>query len=489
MNTLVVVNRAHDLAFELPGSAIVPAHDYLTDPAYSNGSLVQLINLCRTDRYQGRGYYVSLLAAARGHAPLPDVQTIEDLQSRAHVQALGAELDEMAQQALRHDRSDRFELVAYFGRDAAARYAALAQRLFQLAPAPLLRARFERRGSVWRLAAVRAVAAAEVPPQHRALLLRAATEYVTGRRAPRAGTSGRRPRLAILHDPAEPDPPSNAPALERFAAAARAVGLEPELIGPDAIERLGEFRGVFIRATTNVAHYTYEFSRRAAAAGLVVMDDPQSILRCTNKVYLHELMARHHIPAPRTLAIHRENLDQVIATLGLPCILKQPDSAFSLGVAKIESEQQLYTRAHQLFAHSELLIAQQWLPTEFDWRVCVLDRRPLLVCRYFMAPGHWQVIKRESADRQEGMVDTLSVAEAPAIVVETALRAANLIGDGFYGVDLKQVGSQCCLIEVNDNPSIDAGNEDRVLQGALYREVMGVFARRIRECGRPGAAA
>ena len=37
------------------------------------------------------------------------------------------------------------------------------------------------------------------------------------------------------------------------------------------------------------------------------------------------------------------------------------------------------------------------------------------------------------------------------------------------------------LIEVNINPNIDAGNEDQVLGEALYREVLGVFARRIAE--------
>ena len=61
------------------------------------------------------------------------------------------------------------------------------------------------------------------------------------------------------------------------------------------------------------------------------------------------------------------------------------------------------------------------------------------------------------------------------------VRAANLIGQGLYGVDLKEVDGRCYLVEVNDNPNVDAGNEDQVLGPALYREVMGVFARRIAE--------
>ena len=55
------------------------------------------------------------------------------------------------------------------------------------------------------------------------------------------------------------------------------------------------------------------------------------------------------------------------------------------------------------------------------------------------------------------------------------------IGDGFYGVDLKQIGERFFVVEVNDNPSVDAGVEDLVLKDALYREVMGTIVRRIEE--------
>jgi glutathione synthase/RimK-type ligase-like ATP-grasp enzyme len=98
-----------------------------------------------------------------------------------------------------------------------------------------------------------------------------------------------------------------------------------------------------------------------------------------------------------------------------------------------------------------------------------------------MAAGHWQIVKREPGRTgyQEGPVKAVAVAEAPEEVVKIALKAANLIGDGLYGVDIKQVGNRCYVIEVNDNPNVDAGNEDGVLKDALYREVMGSFVRRI----------
>jgi glutathione synthase/RimK-type ligase-like ATP-grasp enzyme len=61
--------------------------------------------------------------------------------------------------------------------------------------------------------------------------------------------------------------------------------MEPELIEKEDYGRLAEFDALFIRETTGVNHHTYRFARRAEAEGLVVVDDPQSILKCTNKVY------------------------------------------------------------------------------------------------------------------------------------------------------------------------------------------------------------
>jgi glutathione synthase/RimK-type ligase-like ATP-grasp enzyme len=143
----------------------------------------------------------------------------------------------------------------------------------------------------------------------------------------------------------------------------------------------------------------------------------------------------------------------------------------------------LRQQAGRFFQVSELFIAQEWLPSDFDWRVGVYDRRPLFVAKYYMAPGHWKVNKVVEGQEQliEGKTEAMAIGEAPEQVINMAVRAANLIGRGLYGVDLKQAKDRVYLIEVNCNPNIDAGNEDQVLGDALYREVLGVFARRIAE--------
>ena len=128
--------------------------------------------------------------------------------------------------------------------------------------------------------------------------------------------------------------------------------------------------------------------------------------------------------------------------------------------------------SRELLERSDLLVVQAFVPTEYDWRIGVLGGQPLYACRYFMAPSHWQIIKRDEAGKQEGDAETLPIDAVPTRVLDVAMKAAATVGKGLYGVDLKQFGKRVALIEVNDNPSIDAGVEDQVLGNDLYRIVM-----------------
>src|SRR3954463_5299515 len=485
MKTLIVTDQNQNW-FEVPDATVVTARRYLSEPESGNQGTVRVLNLCRTGRYQGRGYYVSLVAEARGQRPVADIKTIEDLRSEAYVRALQAEIQPLVEQTLHHEESARFQLDVYLGKHSS--HQALAEQLFAKVRAPLLRALFGRAEGSWRLDALQAIGLADVPLPDGAFLLDAVKSFMAESSiAKRQGARTGRPRLAILWDPNEPQKPSNAEALQRFVKAAPLVGLDAELIGPEALERLPEFDALFNRAAPAEA-VIYEFLRKAESLGMPVVDDPESVLKCGNKVYMQELLNRHRIATPRTLIVHRGNVDEIVPTLGLPCVLKLPDSGFGVDVVKIESEESVRKEAQRFFNQSELLIAQEWLPSDFDWRVGVYDRRPLFVAKYFMAPGHWKIIKVEGEEQPvEGKTVAMTIGEAPEQVINTAVRSANLIGRGLYGADLKQVEDRVYLIEVNINPNIDAGNEDQVLGEALYREVLGVFARRIAETTGGGA--
>lgn len=481
MKNYVVVNDARRWLEPIEGAEIVEAETYLTNPLYATSTARHVYNLCDSYLYQRLGYYVSLLAEARGHKPIPTARTIEDLQSPNLVRLLTETLEELVQHTLDDSHPATVEWDFYFGLRAGQTEDILGQRLFQLLKTPLLRARFEQHGNRWQISNARALAIGELDTESIRTIYCAARRFFLTRNGRNNKHITPCYEIAILHDAAiETHPPSNPLALQKFAEAANILGMHTELINRADYGRLSEFDGLFIRDTTRVNHYTYRFARQAAAQGLVVIDDPDSILKCSNKVYLAELLAQRSIPAPKTLVVHRGNINKVFSTLGAPCIVKQPDSAFSAGVAKVSTQAELESQAKAFIALTDLFIAQEYLPTDFDWRVGIFNRRVLFVAKYFMAPGHWQIIKRDAEKRlEEGTTMALHINEVPNEVMQQALRAANAIGDGLYGVDIKQTNGYCYVIEVNDNPNLDAGNEDGVLRDALYREVMSVFLKRI----------
>jgi len=484
MSALIVVENPKRWPLHIPGAEVVAARDYLTNPKFSELRRAKVFNLCRNYGYQAVGYYVSLLAAARGHKPLPSVTTIQDLRTSAIVRIVSEEIEHLLQTSFASLKSDRFSLSIYFGRNLARRYDRVCQALFNHYPAPFLRAEFVRVDE-WRLQGIRPIATSEIPDSHREFIIEQAKRYFANPKRVGEGPEARYD-MAILVNEDEEDPPSDERAIRKFMKAARELGIDATIIGREEIGRLAEYDALFIRETTQVNHHTYRFASRAEAEGLVVVDDPESIVRCTNKVYLAELFNRHGIPSPKTMILHRDNVDLVASGLGFPCVLKKPDSAFSTGVIKVNAESELRETLTRFFDESDLIVAQQYVPSDFDWRIGVVDRKPLYACKYHMAKGHWQIQNNlEKTDRRRyGRVETIPIEEAPPKAVQIGVRAAGLIGDGIYGVDVKEVDGNFLVMEVNDNPSIESGYEDAVLKDELYRAVMRMFYERLERRGK-----
>ena len=252
---------------------------------------------------------------------------------------------ELIQKSLAPIQSQEFVLSIYFGRNLAKRYDRLSLQLFKLFQAPFLRATFAWQREEPQVAAaehLRPIAASEIPADHHDFVVEVAKEYFAGKRRQPAKTD--QPPLRPGHSRRRrgTDPPSNAAGAEAFCQGGRSrLGLNVEMIAKDDFGRLAEFDALFIRETTNVNHHTYRFARRAAAEGLVVVDDPGIDPQMHQQGLSGRTAGAHKIPAPRTLIVHRDNRRTVVAELGLPCILKQPDSSFSRGVVKVETPAEL----------------------------------------------------------------------------------------------------------------------------------------------------
>ncbi|MDX1595202.1 MAG: RimK family protein [Gammaproteobacteria bacterium] len=483
---LIVVEKDKDWRAYYPSDQVIPVQTYLaTSEEAGNAPGDQVINLCRSTRYLSNGYYCSLLAEARGQRVIPSVRTINDL-SRKSIYGLGiGDLNRSLGQLLgsEDDETGELTLKFFFGQAADPALERFARQLFEQFPCPILEVTFRRSGADWIIHELNSGSIHELDGAEEDRFATALDGF--SRKVWRKPKARKRYRydMAILVDPEEKFPPSDDIALRKFVRAGRDIGFDVELITRRDFVRVGEFDALFIRATTAIDDHTYRFSKKAESEGLIVIDDPDSILKCTNKVYLADLLRTNRLPTPGTRIVSRDrkqDLDEAAAEFGFPLVLKIPDGSFSRGVTKAENLDDLRADAKRLFRESALLLVQEYVYTEYDWRIGILNRKPIYASQYFMSRGHWQIYDHSPTGKgKSGGWKTVPVHDAPAPVVRAATRAANLIGDGLYGVDIKMSGGRVCIIEVNDNPSIESRVEDAYLGDDLYRIIMEEFLRRL----------
>ncbi|MES2662215.1 MAG: RimK family protein [Pseudomonadota bacterium] len=478
MRKILVVERNHVITQNLSGVEVVYAQDYLNKKEYQRSRQFRVFNLCDSYQYQAIGYYVSLLALARGHRVTPNVLEIEALKSRMIWRLRSDDLDELIQKSLKDIKSTVFDLSIYFGKNIAKKYDVLSAELSRIFSAPLIRAHFvfEKK---WKISSLRPIGLGHVAESHNETVRQFAHDYFKkNERKPKLKSFSS--SLAILINPADPMPPSNPKALKKIIAAGAKYGIECECITKKDLHRLGEFDGLFIRETTQVNHHTFRFAQKARELDIPVIDDPEAIIRLTNKVYLAELFQKHKVPSPETIILFKTAYKEQLKKLVYPQIIKQPDSAFSHGVIKVTSEEDAHTKIEKLFDDSELLIAQVFMPTAYDWRVTVLENKPLFVCQYFMVTNSWKIYEH-TADKsvEAGEFKTWDIADVPEGLLELACSTSRLIGDGLYGLDIKEINGQFHVIEINDNPNIDAGIEDQIAGDQLYETIIQYFFKRM----------
>jgi glutathione synthase/RimK-type ligase-like ATP-grasp enzyme len=490
---IVIVEKLKDWNSFYPVEQLMTPQDYLVNwdenlyGAKGSKERIKIINLCRNFKYLSNGYYCSLLAEARGHSVIPSVKAINDL-SRSFLYNLQTEdLDLAIQKAFRNQSpSEGISITIYFGRTDKDQLQDVARQIFDLFPAPILHIDFEW-DKRWEIHSIRTGSLNALSASDEDKFAAALDDY-SGKiwRKPKAKKKYRYD-LAILHNPNEEMPPSDKKALANFIKAGKENDVLVELIEKKDYGRIAEYDALFIRETTALNHHTYRFAKKAESEGVVCIDDSMSILRCTNKIYMHNLLHSNHINAPKTMVIgqsHPEQLNEVMREIGFPLIIKIPDGSFSKGVFKVQSPEEFHKVTEDLFKKTALLLVQEYFYTDFDWRIGVLNDRPIFACKYYMTKGHWQIYNHEKKMRkgiQSGDSETFPISKVPKHVLQTAVKLSHQVGNSLYGVDLKEKNGRAYVIEINDNPNIDSNIEDAISGMDLYHNVIHEFVRRIEE--------
>ncbi len=256
-------------------------------------------------------------------------------------------------------------------------------------------------------------------------------------------------------------------ALMHLGHVARRLGHELDYLFRPDLYKIPQYDALFIRALTDPLNTAYAAARLAEMHGIRVIDDPDSIYICCDKINMYRHLIASGAPMPKTIFLHESDLteekgEMLLETLGNPLVLKAPNSSFSMYVDRVESPAEYIKVGGRFLRRSDRFLAQRFIRSEYDWRVGVLGGEVLYVCQYTIPRKQWKIVTyMENGRAILGPVRAVAVEKADPKLLETALLAAKGVGQGLYGVDLKQVGDEYLVIEINDNPTIGAGEEDR----------------------------
>jgi hypothetical protein len=349
---VILVDQPRDLPNAETPHKVITTAEYLARPRLFEVGRPKLVNLARSYAYQSKGYYASLLAEARGHRVVPTVETMLELrEQKLYGHALPDLEEELNRCARRADFQPEaeFKLLVCFGLARDSRFEAFGRLLFEMFRCPALEVTVEPGN--W-------LSIDRIRPRNITRLANGEAEFFRQSLHNHTRREWRDPKvrsiakydLAVLYDPNEKTAPSSPASIRHFARIADRMSVDVEAITKRQLSGLAEFDGLFIRETTSIDNHTYRFARRAWQEGMPVIDDPISMIRCTNKVFLMELLQQHQVPTPPTVILAEDtDLTKAIDELGLPMVVKIPDGSFSRGVHKIESAAEFSRVAGELF--------------------------------------------------------------------------------------------------------------------------------------------
>src|ERR1700733_6383634 len=483
---VILVDQARDLPNAETPHKVISTSEYLARPRLFDMGRPKLVNLARSYAYQSKGYYASLLAEARGHRVVPTVETMLELREQKLYEHALPELEEELNRCAR--RADfqpdgEFKLLICFGLARDERFEPFGRLLFDWFRCPALEVIVDTGGAWLSIDRIRPRIITRLA-NGEAAFFRESLHNHTKRewRDPKARSTAEYV-LAVLYDPNEKTAPCSSDSLKHFQRIAEKMSVDVELITKRQLAELAEYDGLFIRETTSIDNHPHRFARRAWQEGMPVIDDPISMIRCTNKVFLMELLGSNQVPTPPTIMLaDAGDLPKAMDELGLPLVVKIPEGSFSRGIHKVHTLEEFKRIAEELFEETDLLLAQKFMPTEFDWRVGVLAGEPLFVCQYRMARGHWQIVKHGAdGSSREGGFRTFEIDQAPSELIDIAARAARPIGEGFYGVDVKQTDQGFVVMEVSDNPNLEHGIEEQVGKDEIWIRLLRWFIERFEQ--------
>ena len=254
-------------------------------------------------------------------------------------------------------------------------------------------------------------------------------------------------------------------ALIRCRDVAETLGHTANFIFPVDIKKIKKMDALFIRARTDPMNITYVAAQMARFHGIPVIDDPESIRTCSDKINMYSRLIKEKVSLPKTVFLPKQELNvervtKLFDDLGTPLVVKEPSTSFSLRVEKVSDIADFFKVARRFIKLSDWIVVQQYVESKYDWRIGVLDGKLLYACKYTIPSVTFKIQASVNGHIVYCGVDSVPPDEVPPHVIQLGIDAGNAIGRGLYGVDIKNNNGDAYVIEVNDNPSIESGEDD-----------------------------
>lgn len=264
-------------------------------------------------------------------------------------------------------------------------------------------------------------------------------------------------------------------ALIRLRDSAEGMGHTVYFIFPTEIAKIGKVDALFIRSRTDPMNISFVAAKMAELRGIPVIDDPRSIQVCSDKVNMYLHLMKEGVRIPETVFVRKREITEktgreLFRTLGSPLILKEPSTSFSLRVEKVNTVPEFEKTGKRFIKLSDWIVAQKFIESDFDWRVGVLDGEPLYACQYIIPQETFKIQATVNGHIVYCAVKGHPLEQVPGHILDIAVSAAKAIGRGFYGVDIKDRDGTPFVIEVNDNPSLEGGEDEH--SPGLYQKII-----------------
>ncbi|HZD44250.1 MAG TPA: RimK family alpha-L-glutamate ligase [Methanomicrobiales archaeon] len=256
---------------------------------------------------------------------------------------------------------------------------------------------------------------------------------------------------------------------------AESLGHTVYFIFPVEVKKITGVDALFIRSRTDPMNISFVASKMAEYSGIPVIDDSKSIQICADKInmYLHLMKEKVALPATEFLSkddITDARIQGLFEKYGAPLILKEPSTSFSARVERVATPDEFTRVARRFIKLSDWIVMQEYVKSTYDWRVGILNGELLYACKYIIPSETFKIQAQVNGHLVYCAVQSVPPEEVPKQVVDLALKATSAIGSGLYGVDIKEVEGRVCVIEVNDNPSLEGG-EDRFYPD-IYKRII-----------------